>query len=196
MPIHQTSNPGQRGRTVRQRATALAAALAATVMTAAPVLAQDTADTPRPGEALAAMVGTWEGSGWSINPNRVRETFDVFERVESVADGHLVLIRGRGYAPSGTGEDGRLVHDAGGIVRLTDQGGYEMFAATAMNGADAFAMEVTETGYTWEIPLGPHGRVVYEAVFTPDSWTETGQYCDPTGQCVPTLSMTLTRVAD
>lgn len=192
----QRPNAPRNPRSTRQRVAPLAAALAATVMTASPGLAQDADDAPRPGTALAAMVGNWEGSGWSINPNRERETFDVFERVESVADGHLVLIRGRGYAPSGAGEGGRLVHDAGGIVRLREDGGYEMFAATALNGADAFAMDVTEDGYTWEIPLGPQGRVAYEAVFTADSWTETGRYCDPTDQCFPILSMTLTRVAD
>ncbi|WP_323763015.1 hypothetical protein [Maricaulis sp.] len=196
MPNHETSPSQNRGDRVRQCLTPLAAALAATVMTAAPALAQDAGDSERPAQALAAMIGTWEGSGWSMTPSRERETFDVFERVESVAGGHLVLVRGRGYAPSGAGEDGRLVHDAGGIVRLREDGGYEMFAATAMNGADAFALDITDAGYTWEIPLGPHGRVVYEAVFTADSWTETGRYCDPTGQCFPTLSMTLTRVAD
>lgn len=196
MPIQQTSISYHPTRVLTQLAVPLAIALVAATGATAPGLAQEGGDRARPGEVLAAMVGTWQGSGWSMNRTQERETFDVFERVESVAGGHLVMIRGRGYAPAGTGEDGRLVHDAGGIVRLTEAGGYEMFAATAMNGADGFAMDVTGTGYTWEIPLGPHGRIVYEAVFTADSWTETGQYCDPAGQCYPTLSMTLTRVAD
>jgi len=196
MPNNQTSKAHSHVRSLRQLAVPAACALSVAAGLSAPGFAQDNTDVARPAEALAAMVGTWEGSGWSISPSQERETFDVFERVESVAGGHLVLIRGRGYAPAGAGEGGRLVHDAGGIVRLREDGGYEMFAATALNGADAFAMDVTEHGYTWEIPLGPQGRVAYEAVFTADSWTETGRYCDPTDQCFPILSMTLTRVAD
>ncbi len=193
------TNPGTQPSNYTSARLARLASLAALALAAGlagPALAQDTPPVARPGDALAAMIGSWEGQGWSLSRSQERETFDVFERVESVAGGHLVMLRGQGFAPAGQGRQGRPVHDAGGVVSLGQDGGYTLFAATADNGADGFEMQITETGYTWEIPLGPHGRVVYEAHFTADSWTETGQYCDPTGQCYPTLSMTLTRVAE
>ena len=172
-----------------------AVGLAVALSLAAPALAQEAPPTQTPGDALASMIGSWEGTGWSMMPDGSRETFDIFERVESVGAGNAVMIRGMGYAPAGAGRDGRLVHDAGGVVSL-EASGYEMFAATARGGPEAYEMTITETGYVWEIPLGPQGRMVFTAVIDDQTWTETGEYCPPQGDSFPSLSMTLTRLAD
>jgi len=172
-----------------------AVGLAVALSLAAPALAQEAPPTQTPGDALASMIGSWEGTGWSMMPDGSRETFDIFERVESVGAGNAVMIRGMGYAPAGSGRDGRLVHDAGGAVSL-EASGYEMFAATARGGPEAYEMTITETGYVWEIPLGPQGRMVFTAVIDAETWTETGEYCPPQSDCFPSLSMTLSRVAE
>ncbi|OLF71076.1 hypothetical protein AWH62_13545 [Maricaulis sp. W15] len=163
----------------------------------APALAQDDPQPaqPLPGEALAGLVGEWEGSGWSMTQTGERETFDIFERVESVGGGRAVMIRGLGYAPAGVGREGDPVHDAGGYVTLGEDG-YRMLAVALTGGPESYEMVMTDGGFNWTIPLGPTGHVAFEAVYDETSWTETGQYCNPSGACFPTLSMTLTRVAD
>jgi hypothetical protein len=174
--------------------TVMFACLAMTGM-GAPAAAQVAVPDILPGDALASMVGEWQGTGWSAMPDGSRESFDIFERVESIGGGNAIMIRGMGYAPAGQGRNGRLVHDAGGFVSIAD-GGYQMFAATARGAPESYPMTITETGYQWEITLGPQGRMVFEAWIEGDSWVETGQYCNPQGTCFPTLEMTLTRVAD
>ncbi|WP_291841921.1 hypothetical protein [Maricaulis sp.] len=176
---------------------AVAVSLACLVVTGmgAGAAAQGAASPALPADALASLIGEWQGTGWSAMPDGSRENFDIFERVERAAGGHVVMIRGEGFAPAGSGRDGRPVHDAAGFVSLGSDG-YRMFAATARGGPESHAMTITETGYHWEIPLGPQGRVVFDAVIDGQSWVETGQYCDPQGMCYPTLEMTLTRRLD
>ena len=192
MPVshHHTRSKPAPGSAIPIAVISLASALSL----AAPAQAQEAPPSQTPGNALASMIGSWEGSGWSTMPDGSRETFDIFERVESVGGGNAVMIRGMGYAPAGAGRDGRLVHDAGGFVSR-EGAAYQMFAATAQGGPERYEMTITETGYVWEIPLGPQARMVFTAHIDAQTWTETGEYCQSEGACFPSMSMTLTRLA-
>ena len=59
-----------------------------------------------PGEVMDWLIGTWEGEGWSVDQTGVRETFDVFETVETSANGLVVTVVGEGFAPAGAGRTG------------------------------------------------------------------------------------------
>ena len=125
--------------------------------------AQDDADAstraaiaePAPGAALEFLAGNWVGQGWVALPDGSRETFDVFERVEVTAGGHVVLVRGEGFAPAGAGRGGQPVHDAVGMISLTSDG-YEMYAATQRGGPQAYDMRIEDNGFVWWMALGPH----------------------------------------
>jgi hypothetical protein len=147
-----------------------------------------------PGAALDFLVGHWAGQGWIALPDGSRETFDVFERVEVTAGGHVVLVRGEGFAPAGAGRDGQPVHDAVGMISLTSDG-YEMYAATQRGGPQAYDMRIEDNGFVWWMALGPN-RLTFTTRVEDGVWTESGEYCLADGPCFPSMQMTLTRLDD
>lgn len=164
--------------------------------------AQDDADAstraaiaePAPGAALEFLAGNWVGQGWVALPDGSRETFDVFERVEVTAGGHVVLVRGEGFAPAGAGRGGQPVHDAVGMISLTSDG-YEMYAATQRGGPQAYDMRIEDNGFVWWMALGPN-RLTFTTRVEDGVWTESGEYCLADGPCFPSMQMTLTRLDD
>ena len=165
-------------------------ALAALSVTglATPAVAQDP-----PGAALARMEGAWQGEGWIMAPSRERHTFDIFEEVEVAAGGHAVVLRGEGFAPAGSGRQGRPIHDAVGLLTRAGEG-YEMRALTQHGQQNDAEFIMTEAGFDWSIDLGPGGRIQYSAQVTDSVWEETGEWCPADGgQCWPTFYMRLER---
>ncbi|WP_091771344.1 hypothetical protein [Maricaulis salignorans] len=156
-----------------------------------PALAQDRPG--RPGESLAWMIGHWEGSGWMIDRERQRQTFDVFEEARLGSGGEAVILFGEGFTPAGAGRAGEPGHNATGLISRTADG-YEMRSVTIEGHSQDVAMTITETGFSWSLSLGPHGRLDYEASHENGVWEETGAYCSPEGACQPNFYMRLERV--
>jgi hypothetical protein len=61
-------------------------------------------------QALAGMVGEWEGEAWSEMRPGVREVAVQRESVEWAAEGEALLVRGSGSV------EGRVVHEAVGLI--------------------------------------------------------------------------------
>jgi hypothetical protein len=171
------------------------AALVLTLTSATETIAQDVEAAAKPAEALAWMLGEWEGSGWQMDRTGTRNSFDVFERADAVVGGHAITFKGRGYTPAGGGETGELVHDAFGLITHT-RTGYQMRAITFAGHQQDVDMTITDTGFEWTLQLGPNGSVVYSARIEDDEWVEEGAYCPAEGECRQTFEMRLTRVGD
>tara|TARA_R110002051_G_scaffold32382_3_gene73104 strand:+ start:31723 stop:32247 length:525 start_codon:yes stop_codon:yes gene_type:complete len=161
------------------------------LLAAAPALAQDR--PARPGDSLAWMIGQWEGSGWMIDRERQRQTFDVFEEARLGSGGEAVILFGEGFSPAGAGRGGEPAHNATGLISRTSDG-YEMRSVTIEGHSQDVAMTVTETGFSWSLSLGPQGRLNYEARHANGVWEETGAYCPPEGECHANFYMRLERV--
>lgn len=176
------------------RSTIFAAVILCMASTA-PGLSQPAETVPSPGEALHLMVGQWSGSGWTLDRQGQQQTFDVFETVGVAAGGHAVYLIGEGYSPAGAGRDGQPTHDAAGFITGSDAG-LRMRAVTHEGRIQDVALVLNETGFSWQIDLGPGGHVAFSATVTADSWEETGAYCPPEGECRQTLFMRLERTPD
>lgn len=167
------------------------AALALAMGVTGPSQAEDEA---LPGELLAWMDGEWQGQGWVIDRTGQRHTFDVFETAEIRAGGQAVVVAGEGFAPAGTGREGRKVHDAAGFITAAGSPGYQMRAITYQGYMQDADMVLTETGFEWSIDLGQDARVVYTTTYQDGVWSETGAYCSPQTGCMENFSMRLERV--
>lgn len=153
-------------------------------------------EAERPGTILAQLEGEWSGSGWAMDPSGERRSFDVFERATLAAGNHAVMIRGEGFAPQGAGREGRLVHDAAGLISRAGEG-YQMRSVVMQGYMQDAPMSLRADGFDWSIDMGPRGEVRYSAVIAGDSWTETGQWCPADGgPCRDTFFMQLSRVVE
>ena len=161
--------------------------------TTAPVLSQQAG--PTPGEALNLLVGEWSGTGWALDREGQEQTFDVFETVRVAAGGHAVYMIGEGFSPTGAGRNGRSTHAAAGLVIASEQG-LSMRAVTHEGQMQDVPLVLNETGFTWQIDLGPGGHIAYSATVTADRWEETGAFCPPAGECRQFLFMQLQPIAD
>ena len=45
------------------------------------------------------MVGTWDGSGWAMNPDGTRNEFNQHEEIVSKLNGTILLVEGTGKDP-------------------------------------------------------------------------------------------------
>lgn len=164
---------------------ALSAAGLASVVAVSAVNAQEAGNT-RPAEVLGWMQGEWQGEGWIIDRGGVRRTFIVAESVRPAAQGHVLQIHGVGRS------DGRVIHDAAGFV-TAGADGFEMRAVNMHGQALTASMQVTETGFAWQLPMGDYGRVEYVAEYDGEHWIETGSWCPTGGECMQNFRMQLTR---
>lgn len=175
---------------IRGLSVALLAAACATLVSVSVVSAQQ-AEANKPADALGWMQGEWEGEGWIIDRGGERRIFSVDESVRPAAQGHVLQIHGVGRS------DGRIIHDAAGFVTASADG-FEMRAVNMYGQALTAPMQVTESGFAWQLPMEDYGRVEYVAEYDGEHWIETGSWCPNGGECMQNFRMQLSRtgVAD
>lgn len=155
--------------------------LAASLM--APAMAQD--------NPFAGLYGEWRGEASGIGPDRQPFSITQTERVGPMLDGRITVIEGRGYEADGT-----LAFNAFGIISKNAQSGeYEMRAYRDTE-SGTYPVELTDSGFIWEIPAGPAGVVRYTVWVEDGTWHETGEYVPAEGAPFPILEMTMTRIGD
>ncbi len=142
-------------------------------------------------QALAPMLGEWQGSGWSSGPGG-KSTMLQTESVQLAQDETILLIRGRGTDKTA----GREVFNSLGVVSyLPDEDRYHLNSWLADGRQTDAYFKVTEAGkMEWGFEI-PDGEIKYEIFIEQDQMTEKGAY-SPRGQDVwyPFLEMTLSRV--
>lgn len=138
---------------------------------------------------FAMMDGIWRGTAWIMMPTGDKHILTQTERVGPFLDGSVRVIEGRGYE-----EDGSVGFNALGIISFNTKDGTYSMRSYAQGQAGDFIITPDEEGFTWEIPAGPM-KIRYRAVFSGDTWKETGQRIGSDGNAVPFYEMTLERVA-
>jgi hypothetical protein len=140
-------------------------------------------------QALAFLVGEWEGEAWmQMGPDR-RETVRQHERVEWKAGGEVLLIQGQGRQ----GE--RLVHDAlAAIAWDPRQASYVMWTYRAGGGPSTPSIEVAEGRVVWGFDAG--GAKIRFTIRLDEQgrWSETGDRSTDGGATwIPFFGMTLVK---
>jgi hypothetical protein len=172
---------------------ALGCALLAPALTA-PLAAQapDLAAISAQGAAIKRldwMNGRWKGPAVSRTPAGEHKVTQI-ERIGNGLDGTIKLLEGRGF-----GENGQLGFHALGIVSYDPSTQRYNLRSHAQGRAGDFPMTLTDSGYVWEIPIGP-ARIRYTATLTGGTWREIGERIAPGEKPQLFFEMNLTRIGD
>jgi hypothetical protein len=127
-------------------------------------------------QALAFLVGEWQGVAWiQMGPSR-RDEVSQREWVEWRAGGELLLIQGRGVS------NGSVVHDAlATIIWDARAGRYEMWTYRAGSGSGRPTIEVGDQRIVWGLDV-PNGKVRYTIALDPEGrWVEKGEHSSDGG---------------
>ena len=140
-------------------------------------------------QALAKLVGEWEGEAWSEMRPGVREVVAQHELVEWAAGGEALIIRGRGSV------DGRVVHEAVALVVWDARAQrHTMWTYRAGSGPSTPQITVTPDGLVWGFST-PGGEIRFTQSFDAEGrWVETGERSADGGKSWQTfLGMKLTK---
>lgn len=139
---------------------------------------------------LSMLHGTWRGPAVTTTPDGHTHEVIQTERVGPFLDGTLLVVEGRAYAA-----DGSVPFNAMGVISYDAmRRGYRM-RSYAQGFAGDYDVEVTPTGFRWEIPAGPM-KMRYEAKVTDGTWTETGERIVGDAPPVKFFEMKLRRIGD
>lgn len=141
--------------------------------------------------ALSFMDGEWRGQAVSYGPGGVRAELVQTERVGPFLGGSVRVVEGRGY-----GAAGETVFNALGVISWNDTEDRYQFAAWANGRQGDYRFERTETGFIWEMPVGPDANILYTATVQDGVWHEVGDYIRDGGEPMRFFEMTLNRVGD
>lgn len=139
---------------------------------------------------LNAMNGEWRGPAWTVLPSGEKLALTQTERIGPMLQGAIKVVEGRGY-----NQEGALVFNAFGVVSF-DPGTRTYSLRSYSQGRTAqFALSVTDSGYSWEIPAG-QATIRYTAVVKDGTLREIGERFLPGKEPLRIFEMNLTRVAD
>jgi len=127
-------------------------------------------------ERFERWVGTWKGTGWTMNEAGRRIAFDLEERVALKAGGTALLLEGKGVRND---DDGRrqVVHDGLSIVDFDPKSGKHRWDGHEFNRDPIHAeLKPIRGGFQWEFDAEGRGAVVrFTVELTPQSWREIGE---------------------
>jgi len=139
---------------------------------------------------LAFLQGSWSGDAWASVGRGERIQMRQTESIRYAVGGQVLVVEGVGRRlVNGTPND--TVFHALGTIDWLPSRGYLMrsYALTGQHGE--FPLAVTDSGFTWEIPV-PRGRIRYTMQLTGDgAWDERGFYSADQSQRVQTFGMLL-----
>lgn len=140
-------------------------------------------------QALARMVGEWQGEAWSEMRPGARETVAQREVVEWVAGGEALLVRGFGSVGD------RVVHEAVGLIYWdARQQRYTMTAYRAGSGPSTQEVRLEGDALVWGFS-SPGGEIRFTQRFDgAGRWVESGERsADEGATWQPFLGMSLSR---
>lgn len=151
-------------------------------------------NAPKPAEALAFMLGNWEGTGYALGPDGQRGNFAVTETISSRAGGYGVTFEGHGTVRVGPNQESRTVHDAYALIWAEPGGGYGMRTVVMQGHTLDVVPEIGENSIVWGFDAGPMGETRYTTIIDGDAWHEVGERLMDGEDWTTFLEMTLTRV--
>ncbi len=149
-----------------------------------------TPDTSTLANELDFMVGTWEGEGWFTQQGAEPVQVTVKETVVAKAGGTALAIDGLG-----SNADGKVVHDAFGIICRNPDGTLRFLAFRDGHVADGLMTREADGSMVWGFKHQA-GEVQYTIEFKEDVWHESGRFSPDGETWYPFFEMTLKRVLD
>ncbi|MBN3581507.1 hypothetical protein JYB64_03850 [Algoriphagus aestuarii] len=93
---------------------------------------------------LEFLIGQWSGSGWMVNQNREKMTFEQKETVQLKINGTALLIEGEGTS------EGEMIHNALAIITMSEGSGeYQFDSFLQSNQQGSFKAELIEDVLYW-----------------------------------------------
>jgi hypothetical protein len=138
--------------------------------------------------SLAFLVGEWEGDGWIQLSSTRKDVFKQYQRVESLLDGVLMTIEGRGLAqiqdktinktyPQSVPSTA-LAHHAFAFVSPSDQPNEYKWRSHTSDGRaqDVIAKVISKNSLRWGFQM-PNGHLVRYTINidADDRWHEMGE---------------------
>lgn len=147
-------------------------------------------------DALAAMVGDWEGDAWAMTRNGRMSMWQT-EHVEQQLGGAILVVEGVGRTKSDSGEIGDVLFNAFAVIAPTDSSSFRMTSWLMDGNSGEFIMTPTETGRVWTIPT-PYGTTRYTQEITAEGeWYEYGEFTRDEGKTwTRIMEMRLRKVSD
>jgi hypothetical protein len=147
----------------------------AALLVTVPALAAAQPGPPPPSPAridamkkIEFMLGTWKGDGWmQMGPQK--HTFASSETVSREVDGLALVIKGLHTS------EGRLVHNALGVLSANDDGSYAFHAWLANGRGGVYKGEWKDGAFVWGMDT-PVGKMRYTIRLDPQGrWFEKGE---------------------
>jgi hypothetical protein len=139
---------------------------------------------------LAIFDGIWRGPAWTQLPSGRHEVTQT-ERIGPFLGGSVKVIEGRGY-----NADGTVGFNAFGIISFDPSTKRYTLHSYALGHSGDFPLEVTPTGYVWQVPAGPGAIIRYTATVTGNHWREIGERIAGSGPPIQMFEMNLARIGD
>jgi hypothetical protein len=139
---------------------------------------------------LAKMDGQWRGTAWYMMQPGQKMEITQTERVGSMLDGAVKVIEGRGY-----NDQGKVVFNAFATLAYDPAKEKCMMHSHSEGRVGDFEVQITDTGFKWEIPAGPM-TIRYTATIEGDQWRETGERIVEGRDPIQFFEMNLTKIGE
>lgn len=119
---------------------------------------------------LEFMVGQWSGTGWRMDHQGQKQTFNQTENIQWKLDRAIMMIEGQGK------KDDTVVHDALAIVSYNETEAnynFRSYLATGREGSYTATLEDNQT-FIWTIDA-PGVTIRYTIQIKDDHWHEIGE---------------------
>ncbi len=150
-----------------------------------------TAALVAPMHKLDFMRGVWAGTATGVERDGKPYKVTQVERMGPMLGGDIVVVEGRGYR-----DDNTTGFNAFAVASFNPQTQKYELRSYAQGYAGTFELQLTPTGYVWEVPAGPNAVTRFTATITPQTWREVGEFVAQGAPPHPIFEMNLKRVAD
>jgi hypothetical protein len=139
---------------------------------------QDPAPAPDRATAMRrfeAWIGTWSGSGWSLDAAGQRTDFTYVEQVQPRVGGTVLLLEGHGTARAADGTE-TVTHDGLVLVYYDEHArGYRWNGHEVRSGTMDTEARVIDGGLEWSLPTAGGATVRFTITFADGHWHEIGE---------------------
>jgi len=157
-----------------------------------PLLAQSTSMRLQAMLPFALWVGSWKGSGWSIDATGKRTEFKLSETVTPKVGGTVLLLEGRGTAAD---DSARVTHDGAVLLYYDERASvYRWNGHEIRSGVLDAELRLEDGGLEWSLPAGGGATVRFTILVDQIRWREFGEVSTDVNTWVRFMEMELERV--
>lgn len=123
---------------------------------------------------IAVMEGKWKGEGWRMNPDGSKSNSNVLENIQFRLEKSVLLVEGLG-----TSEDGKVVHNALGIISfnpISKQYNMKSYLSSGLSTEATFEVIESNKSFNWWFKDSRGGTIKYKINIEENNWNEVGDY--------------------